>query len=140
MVNLSALAQKDDDGRKERFEKFQKERVEFISKQMNLTEDENKLFWPLCDELQMKKFEANKPLRELMHKIRKAQKENVVVSDADYKKAIELGTEIKSREAQLEKEYYSKFLQVIPAEKVFLYQKAEQEFGRQVMERRRARN
>ncbi|MCC8146394.1 MAG: hypothetical protein LIO93_08175, partial [Bacteroidales bacterium] len=137
-INLSLFAQQgEDSGRRERFERFQKERTEFITKKMQLTEEENKLFWPLCNELQMKKFEANKVLREEMYKLRKAQRENTKISDADYRKIIELGTEIKLKEAQLEKEYYTKFLQIIPAEKVYLYQKAEQEFGRQMMEQRK---
>ena len=126
----------DNDDRKARFEKFQKERAETISKAMNLTEEEAKLFWPLNDELQMKKFEANKELREEMSKLRRAERENKKLSEAEYKKIIKLSLEVKLKEAELEKEYYTKFLQVVSAEKLLLYQKAEQDFGRQVMERR----
>lgn len=135
-INLSVFAQHEDKGRKERFEKFQKERIDYISKEMNLTEEEGSVFWPLCDELQMKKFELNKPLRNEMMKLRKG-KENKIISDADYKKLIELGSDIRIKEAQLEKEYFSKFVEVIPAEKVFIYQKAERDFGKQMMEKRK---
>jgi Spy/CpxP family protein refolding chaperone len=135
-VNMSLFAQRDDDRKKEKFEKFKAERTEFISKAMNLTEEEKKDFWPLCDELQMKKFELNKPLREEIHKILKARKADQTVTEADYKKVMELSAQIKVKEAQLEQEYYTKFLKVITAEKLFLYQRAEQQFGKNVMEKR----
>jgi Spy/CpxP family protein refolding chaperone len=135
-INLSLFAQQDDERKKERFEKFKAERKEFISKAMNLTEEEKKGFWPLCDELQVKKFELNKPLREEIHRIIKAKKAEQTITEAEYKKVMELSAQIKVKEAQLEQEYYTKFLKVITAEKLFLYQRAEQQFGRKVMEKR----
>jgi len=119
--------------RKARFEKFSAEREAFISKAMKLTDEEKKAFWPLCNELQMKKFELNRTLREEMRKIMRAQRENQPVSEADYKKALELGSRVKLQEAQLEQEYLTKFLQVIPAEKVFLYRQSEQSFGERMI-------
>ena len=139
-LNFAALAQKNhNDEKKTRFEKFQQERVEYISKIMNLDEEEEKLFWPLNNEFQKKKFEANKELREEMAKQRKAERENRKLSNAEYKKIIELGIQTKLQEAELEKEYYTKFLQIISAEKLLLYQKAEQDFGRRIMEKRKRR-
>lgn len=127
----------DDERGKERFEKFQEERISYISREMKLTEEEGKLFWPLCNELQMKKFEANKELREKIKKIKKTLKEKNKANDAEYKEIIELSAEVKLKEAQLEKEYTVKFLQVLSAEKIFLYRKAEQDFGRKMMEKRK---
>ncbi|MDR0683187.1 MAG: hypothetical protein LBG15_15295 [Dysgonamonadaceae bacterium] len=112
------------------FEKFKLERTEFISKKMDLTEEEKKVFWPLADELQLKKFELNKSLREEIHKIHKAKKENQLISEADYKKIIELSAEIKVKEAELDQEYLYKLIKVVPAEKIFLYQEAELQYGR----------
>ena len=135
--SFTIVAQRNNnDDRKARFEKFQQERIASISKVMNLTEEEAKLFWSLNNELQMKKFEANRELREEMAKLYKAERENKKLSEAEYKKIIKLSLEVKLKEAELEKEYYTKFLQVVSAEKLLLYQKAEQDFGRQVMERR----
>lgn len=138
--NLSTFAQEGDRQRRERFQKFQTERVQFISKKMKLTEEEKKAFWPLCDELQMKKFDLNRPIREAIRKIRRSQQDKTSVSEADYKKLTELMTEVKWKEAQLDKEYYTKFLKVISAEQYFLYMQAEQDYGREMMERRRDRN
>jgi Spy/CpxP family protein refolding chaperone len=135
-TGLFAQQRQTDEGRKERFEKFKVEREAYISKTMNLTEEEKSAFWPLCNEFQMKKFELNKTLRQETRKIYQARKDNQALTEADYKKIIELSIRTKAQEAQLEKEYTDKFLQVIPAEKVFLYQQAEQQFGKTLIEQR----
>jgi len=122
-----------EDERRARFEKLTAEREGFISKAMKLTDEEKKVFWPLCNELQMKKFELNRTLREEMRKTGRARRENQPVSEADYKKLLELSCQVKIKEAQLEQEYLSKFLQVISAEKVFLYRQSEQSFGERMI-------
>jgi hypothetical protein len=123
-----------------RFEKFKTEREAYISKAMKLTDDEKNVFWPLCNELQMKKFELNKTLRNETRKINKALREKQPVSEADYQKVLELSCRVKVQEAELEQEYFAKFLQVISAEKVFLYRQSEQAFGEKMIRVRAGRN
>jgi len=135
-MNFVLLAQKNEK-RKESFEKFKIERKEFISKAMKLTEDESKVFWPLCDEFQMKKFELNKALREEINKIHQAKKDKKTISEVDYKKVIQLRASIKVKESQLEEEYMNKFLNVLSAEKVFIYQRTEQQFAGEVVKKRK---
>lgn len=130
------LFAQNDAARKERFEKFKAEREAFITKEMDLTKEEAKAFWPLCDELQMKKFEAGKELREESRKMRQARKEGKTITEAEYKKLVQLSVEARLKEAQLDREYIEKFLQVISAEKVYRYQNAEQEFARKSMQER----
>ena len=134
-LNFAVLAQ-NNERRKENFEKFKAERKEFISKEMKLTDDESKAFWPLCDEYQLKKFELNKDLRAEINKIRQAKKDKKTVSEADYKKVIQLRASVKIKEAQLEEEYMNKFLKVLSAEKVFLYQRTEQQFAGEMVKKR----
>jgi hypothetical protein len=129
-----------DEDRKARFEKFKTEHEAFISKAMQLTDDEKKVFWPLCNELQMKKFELNKTLRDEMRQINQARRTQQAVPDANYKKVLELSARIRVQEAELEQEYLAKFLQVIPAEKVFLYRQSEQNFGEKMVRDRVGRN
>ena len=125
--------------RRARLEKINAEREEFISKAMNLTDEEKKVFWPLCNELQMKKFELNRNLREEMRKINRTRRDKQPVSEVEYKKILELGSQVKVQEAKLEQEYLAKFLQVIPAEKVFLYRQSEQNFGERMIRERTQR-
>lgn len=139
-VGSTALAQqRTDKERKESFERFKAERKAFITKEVGLTEEESQAFLPLCDELQLKKFEAGKELRELRHKIRENAKEGKKITEEEYKKLVELNAAIKIKEAQLEKEYIDKFLQVLSAEKVHRYQRAEQEFARKTVDKRNHR-
>jgi len=137
--SLSLSAQQPGNNRRGDFEKFKSERKVYISKEMNLTKEEAAAFWPLNDELQSKKFELNGELREQMHAIRQARREGKQRSDADYRKIIEAGAKVKVKEAELEERYLKKFLEVIPAEKMFRYQSAENEFARKMMDNRDGR-
>lgn len=139
-ANTVLLAQRNDQQKKEDFEKFKEERVAYITKEMALTEDESKAFWPLSNELQEKKFEVNKPLRELRRKFRQTRTDGKTISEEDYKKMVELSSSVKIKEAQLEEEYLKKFLTVISAEKVHKYQHAEHEFAQKFMEMRDRRS
>jgi hypothetical protein len=127
---VTLFAQSNDEKKKEDFEKFKEQRKAYISQIMNLTESESVVFWPLCNEFQEKKFELNKTLRAEIRKIHEAKKAGKTVSAADYKKVVELGASVKLKEAQLESEYLTKFLTVLPAEKVYLYQQAEYQFAK----------
>jgi hypothetical protein len=127
---------RDDEGRRVAFEKFRIEREQFISKEMGLTEKETAVFWPISNELQKKKFELNKDLREQIRALHTAKRDGKTVSNANYKKILEIGSKIKIREAELDEEYLKKFLEVLPAEKVYKYQYADQEFGKRMMHRR----
>jgi Spy/CpxP family protein refolding chaperone len=140
-TGLLLFAQQDnDEKRKLDFEKFKMQREEYITKAMDLTNDEVKVFWPLCNELQAKKFELNKTLRAEIRKIRRSKQEGKAISEADYKKVVELSVSIKVKEAQLEEEYMGKFLAIISAEKVFLYQQAEMRFANEKFGNRERRN
>jgi Spy/CpxP family protein refolding chaperone len=138
-ANLALFAQQNDQKRKEAFEKLIAERKEFISKAINLTESESKTFWAIEDEFQAKKFELNKTLRSEMRKIRQAKKDGKTVSDAEYKKLVELAASVKVKEAELGEEYTTKFLKILPAEKVYLYLQAEQEFAGKMVNKRQRR-
>jgi Spy/CpxP family protein refolding chaperone len=126
--------------RKDRFEKFRAEREAVISKAMQLTDDEKKAFWPLCNELQIKKFELNKTLRDEMRQIGQARRDKQAVTEANYKKVVELSARVKVQEAELELEYLNRFLHVLPAEKVFLYRQSEQSFGEKMIRDRAGRD
>ncbi|MDR2085591.1 MAG: hypothetical protein LBP72_00270 [Dysgonamonadaceae bacterium] len=139
-VHFLLFSQPNDEKRKAGFEKFKAQREAFITKAMDLTDDEANLFWPLCNELQAKKFNLNKALRAEIRKLHQAKKEGKNPDESDYRKIIELRTSIKVKEAQLEEEYAAKFLKIIPAEKVFLYQDAEWRFANEMFGNRDRKN
>jgi CRISPR/Cas system CSM-associated protein Csm2 small subunit len=101
------------------------QRIAFITKELNLTPDEAKVFWPVYNEYDAKR-----------HDLKKSFKETGDFHDKDIDKLTEreanqiLDNQI--IEAQkfldLRKEYHSKFKTVLPAVKVLKLYDAEREF------------
>jgi hypothetical protein len=139
LMPVLSYAQQDErqNRRKEEFEKIQKERVEYIAKAMNLKDEEAKIFWPLCFEFWEKKFEADRLFRRKIHQFMQAEREGQAHTENDYRQIVEIFAEKKLKEAELDVEYMKKFLAVLPAEKVFRFQGAEQDFLREMLNRHR---
>jgi len=139
-ANLFLFAQRDERRRAE-FEELKEKRVAFIAKAMDLTANEAKAFWPLDEEMQVKKFELNRQLRRALSEFRGNGREGERAaqkhSEKEYKDAVNLYLKFKADELKLEEEYVTKFAKVISFEKIFLYQQAEQQFARQMLNQRR---
>jgi len=137
-TNLFLFAQRDERRRAE-FEEFKEKRVEFITKAMELTTDEAKVFWPLYDELQAKKFELNQQLRRAMFEFRGNDRERKKHTENEYKEIVKLNVQFKVNEAKLDQDFIVTLAKVISYEKIFQYQQAEQQFARQMLNQRRER-
>jgi len=129
-----AQTRTDANSRRADFENFKARREVYITKEVNLTADEASVFWPLCNELMEKKFELNRDNRREMRAIYTAIRNGEKVSEADYNKVITINADIKIKEAELDKEYLIRMRKVLPAEKVFKYQRAEQRFAREMID------
>ncbi|MDR2622824.1 MAG: hypothetical protein LBC48_09685 [Dysgonamonadaceae bacterium] len=130
-LNFHLFAQ--DSKKKAEFESFKKRRIVFISQTMNLTDDEAKVFWPLCNELQEKKFFVNQHVRKSIREFVTTKKEGKHHSEEEYLALIKQIADAKVQEAELEREYIIKFTELIPAEKIYLYQEAERQFAREML-------
>ena len=63
------------------------------------------------------------------------------IDEAEAKRILKADNDLKISEAKLEKEYYDKFLGILPAQKVIALVKAEMDFNREILNRlRRQRN
>jgi hypothetical protein len=109
---------------KDKIESF---KIAFITKRLNLTPEEAKVFWPVynkySDEL------------EVLRK-NKVDFDNIDFSNLSAEEADKKGKEIfafKQSELDLQKKYYSEFKKVIPAQKVLLLMKTENDFKRQLL-------
>lgn len=108
------MSPKDKDNQK-RHEMIEQEKIPFFTKQLALTSDEAKLFWPLYDEYNDKK----RKLMEKKHKIGKQiRKDKEKISEIDAKKINEEYFKIETDELILEKEYNEKFKKILPIQKV----------------------
>jgi len=135
-VNIFLFAQRDERRRAD-FEELKVKREAFITAAMNLNADDAKVFWPLYNELQMKKFELNKQLRKSLFDFNGNEKGGKTHTENEYKELVDLLVQFKIQEAKLDEEYIAKFAKVISYEKIFLYQQAEQQFARQMLNQRR---
>lgn len=108
---------------------FLEKRSAFITAELGLTPEEAALFIPLCEELQQKKFEAGQQCRKLSREMR--SKNNP--TGADYTKAMDECLNASVKEAQLEKEYYERFKEILSPEKLYKYKDVEHKFMREFM-------
>lgn len=112
-------------------EDFQRQRAEYLKRELDLTPTEAAKFIPLSEELMQKKFELNRDSREKARAIRNQSN----VSDAEYERVIDLWINNRVKEAMLEKQYYQKFKRVLPMHKVRKYQEVDMKFMRSMMDR-----
>ncbi len=96
-------------------------RAAYITERLGLTTEEAERFWPIYREFAGKRL-------ELRQRYRDARRQG-----ADEKELVDLGLEIRQKELDLEKDYSSRLLQVIPAQKLVRLRHAEQEFTRIVL-------
>lgn len=109
-----------------------KEKAEYLKKELQLTDDEAKSFLPLEAELMKKTYEMN---REARREARALQdKENK--TEADYKRITQLNLEADQKESALQIDYYKKFSQILSAEKIEKYRKADLKFKQELLKRR----
>ncbi|MDR3262085.1 MAG: hypothetical protein LBT78_09690 [Tannerella sp.] len=130
LFSLFAVAQESkDETRKFDKQSFQAKRNAYITAEIGLTANEAADFIPLDNELKEKLFEAGRECRKL---IRESHSQEPL-SDAAYLKLIDCSIETRIKEAQLEKEYYEKFKQILSPMKLYKYQQADFKFMKDFM-------
>jgi hypothetical protein len=114
-----------DQSREDRWEKMKAEKVAFLTTQLALTSAEAEKFWPVYNEMEKQRWDAQKARRELENKVSEAEEslsENEVVKlTRDFAGSM-------AKEGALMSGYNEKLLKVIPAKKVLKLYKAENEF------------
>ncbi len=110
-------------------------RVAFITKELNLNSKEAQLFWPVYNEYQDK-------LEGLRISRRKQNKKLApeAMTDQEAEQFIESETDFRVNEANLQKQYYTRFKQSLPLKKVALLIKAEEDFKRELLKQLKDKN
>lgn len=120
--NVSAQKKEDHSAR---WEKYKAEKIAFLTSNLDLTPAEAQKFWPVYNQMEKEKSEAQTNRRTLEHQVRDAAE---TLSD---KEIIELTREFASnveKEGALSSKYNEKFLKLLPPKKVLQLYKAEGEF------------
>lgn len=107
------------------YDKFKAEKIAFFTDAMELTPEEAAVFWPVYNEYEKKKWELSKERRAMDRQL-----ENGIDKMSD-EECVEFARKFSSfpqKDADLNKEYNEKFLQVLPPNKVVLLYITEMNF------------
>ena len=141
VASASANAQRFDKKHQDKWEKYRSEKIAFLTSELDLTPEEAQKFWPVYNQLEKERWEAQKMRRELEEKVREAEE------SMSEEKITQLTREFAGSwkiEADLMMEFNEKFLDILPPQKVLRLYKAESEFRmhmiRQFRDRRKNGN
>ncbi len=110
-------------------ERVRAEKVAFLTEEIDLTESEAQVFWPIYNEIQKSQrdgFEAVKNAYDAMAKGVEEKK-----SSKEMEKLVKAYIDAKEKNEGIETKYLNKLLKVLPAEKVARYYVAEEKFRHQ---------
>ena len=119
------------------FDRFRSEKVSFLTDKLQLTPDEAQKFWPLYNELEKKRWEAQTLRRELEYKV---QFSAASLSNNEKVQLTRSFSSSMQKEAELGVQYNEEFLKIMPPEKVLLLYKSENEFRMYLLRKYRGNN
>ena len=124
---FSAFAQQPDGpapDHKKHHERFQAEKVAFLTNEMDLTVEEAQVFWPVYNEYSKEADAAHRDVMKALDKIRK----NKEITDEEASKAVDELVAARQKEADLVAKYTEQFKAVLPMKKVAALFAAEEGF------------
>ena len=107
---------------------FREKQQAFLTEQAGLTKEEAAKFFPLYFQLQDKKKELNDKAWAL---IKEGKEDNL--TEAQYNSILDGVYDVRIATAELEKDYYLKFKKILSPKKIYLVQKAEMRFHRELL-------
>lgn len=109
-------------------DEFRAKQKAFITEQAGLSKEEAAKFFPVYFELQEEKKKLNDDSWNMMHK---GKGDNV--SDAQYEEIIERVYDNRIAADRLDKSYLNKFKKILSPKKIYLVQRAEMRFSRELV-------
>lgn len=102
---------------------------EFISKELNLTREQENAFFPIYDEMEEQIEKLNNETRELERRV--SEDENA--SDLELQNAARTIFELKRAEGQIEMTYFDKFSEILTPRQLVQLKPAERKFTQQLI-------
>lgn len=111
-------------------EMIEAEKIAFITRELNLTSDEAKVFWPIYNEFENERKVNHQQRRKLIEEI-KSKKNTLTDKEADdLAKAL---FDIRNQDDKMIEKYHTKFKSVLSSKKILLLMLAEMEFKTQLL-------
>lgn len=117
-------------GAANRQERIQALRVAYFTEQLSLTPDEAKGFWPVFDAYSDEMDQVRKQTRMMKRDVRQNYYE---MDEKELEAVADEYITLKKREYEITAKYHPQFKNALPAAKVVMFYKAEQEFPRWVL-------
>jgi hypothetical protein len=108
-------------------------KVAFITEQVGLTSQEGEKFWPVYNQMEKERL----ALMEHKRGLEESAEDKSVKSDDYYRKLSSEIVQTYVKEGKLIEEYNSKFLSILPAEKVVKLYRSERKFRSYLMQEMR---
>lgn len=124
-LSVFAQAQPGNSEHKERWEKYRSEKIAFLTNYLDLSPDEAQKFWPLYNQLENERWDAQKLRKELEEKVLEAKE---TMPDHKIQELTREFAGSLKKEAEMLVIYNEKFLKILPAGKVLKLYKGESEF------------
>ena len=123
-------AQNNNEGRRNRGngwrERLRAEKVAFLTNEIDLTESEAQVFWPIYNQLQKEQREVFEATMQAFRAMKKGVDEGKTGKEME--KLVRDYMEAQEKSEGLETRYLTKLLKALPAEKVARYYVAEEDF------------
>ena len=110
-------------------ERVRAEKVAFLTEEIDLTESEAQVFWPIYNEIQKSQRDGFEAVKNAYDARAKGVEEKK--SSKEMEKLVKAYIDAKEKNEGIETKYLNKLLKVLPAEKVARYYVAEEKFRHQ---------
>ena len=110
-------------------ERIRAEKVAFLTQEIDLTESEAQVFWPIYNEIQKAQREGFEEVKKAYDAMAKGVEEKK--EGKDMEKLVKAYIDAKEKNEGIETKYLNKLLKELPAEKVARYYVAEEKFRHQ---------
>ena len=110
-------------------ERVRAEKVAFLTEEIDLTESEAQVFWPIYNQIQKEQRESFEAVRQTYEAMEKGLRDGK--SGKEMEKLVKAYIEAKDKNDGIETKAFNKLMKALPAEKVARYFVAEEKFRHQ---------
>jgi len=125
------------DSFQQRLNNLRSQKIAFITQRLSLTTDEAQSFWPVYNELALKKDKLNKRRKEIIFELRNNWDN---FSDKEKENLSDEFVGLRLKEATLEVEYHERFKKVLDTDKVLKLYQAEMAFKNYLLNKIKRQN
>lgn len=111
-------------------DKVETMKIAFLTNKLNLTAKEAQLFWPLYNEYSQKMDVLRRAKKSEYDEIKS---KNSTPTDKEIESYMEEVFLTKQKELDLQKEYYNKYVKILPVKKVAQLYRAENQFKKELL-------